>query len=41
MLNTSQNLDSWQAYFNNPKGSKLGLMNAIYMIGSIASFPIV
>ncbi|KAL3427202.1 hypothetical protein PVAG01_00711 [Phlyctema vagabunda] len=41
MLNTSQNLDSWQEYFNTPKGSKLGLMNAIYQIGSLASYPLV
>lgn len=41
MLNTSQNLDAWQSYFNTPTGSKLGLMNAIYQIGSLCSFPIV
>ncbi|CEJ58856.1 hypothetical protein PMG11_07502 [Penicillium brasilianum] len=41
MLNTSQNLDSWQTFFNTPSGSKLGLMNAIYQIGSLASFPFV
>lgn len=41
MLNTSQNLDSWQNFFNTPSGSKLGLMNAIYQIGSLASFPFV
>ncbi|EHK96531.1 MFS general substrate transporter [Glarea lozoyensis ATCC 20868] len=41
MLNTSQNLDQWQAYFKKPTGSSLGLMNAIYQIGSLASFPLV
>lgn len=41
MLNTSQNLDSWQAYFDTPVGSRLGLMNAIYQIGSLVSFPII
>jgi len=41
MLNTSQNLDDWQKYFGHPDGSKLGLMNAIYQIGSLASFPFV
>ncbi len=41
MLNTSQNLDAWQAYFDNPTGSTLGLMNAIYQIGSLCSFPLV
>ncbi|KAH8593395.1 general substrate transporter [Bisporella sp. PMI_857] len=41
MLNTSQNLDQWQNYFKHPKDSKLGLMNAIYQIGSLAAFPFV
>ncbi|CAI7611042.1 unnamed protein product [Penicillium glandicola] len=41
MLNTSQNLDTWQVYFEQPSGAKLGLMNAIYQIGSLASFPFV
>ncbi|KAL1972268.1 hypothetical protein VTN31DRAFT_7487 [Thermomyces dupontii] len=41
MLNTSQNMDSWQDYFKKPTGSKLGLMNAVYQIGSLACFPIV
>lgn len=41
MLNTSQNLDSWQKFFGTPSGSQLGLMNAVYQIGSLASFPFV
>lgn len=41
MLNTSQGLDAWQAYFHTPQGSKLGLMNAIFQIGSLCSFPLV
>ncbi|KAJ5563266.1 hypothetical protein N7535_008430 [Penicillium sp. DV-2018c] len=41
MLNTSQTLDAWQDYFHTPSGSKLGLMNAIYQIGSLVSFPFV
>lgn len=41
MLNTSQNLDTWQVYFDEPSGATLGLMNAIYQIGSLASFPFV
>jgi sugar porter (SP) family MFS transporter len=41
MLNSSQNLDKWQEYFHNPGGSKLGLMSAIYQIGSLCSFPFV
>lgn len=39
MLNTSQAMDDWQDYFGRPKGSKLGILNSIYQIGSIASFP--
>lgn len=41
MLNSSQNLYAWKDYFHNPGGSKLGLMSAIYQIGSLCSFPIV
>ncbi|KAJ5218589.1 uncharacterized protein N7498_000688 [Penicillium cinerascens] len=41
MLNTSQNMDAWQTYFGTPTGSKLGLMNAIYQIGGLVSFPFV
>jgi sugar porter (SP) family MFS transporter len=39
MLNSSQVMDEWQEYFDHPEGSRLGLLNAIYQIGSIASFP--
>jgi hypothetical protein len=39
MLNTSQAMDDWQDYFDHPTGSKLGILNSIYQIGSIASFP--
>lgn len=39
MLNTSQAMDDWQDYFGRPTGSKLGILNSIYQIGSIASFP--
>jgi len=41
LLNTSQNMDQWKIFFHDPKGSKLGLMNAIYQIGSLVSFPLV
>ncbi|KFY75782.1 hypothetical protein V499_04254 [Pseudogymnoascus sp. VKM F-103] len=40
MLNSSQVMDKWQDYFGHPKGSKLGILNSIYQIGSIASFPV-
>src|ERR1700712_1904719 len=39
MLNTAQAIDLWQTYFGAPAGSRLGLMNAIYQIGSLISFP--
>ncbi|KFY20684.1 hypothetical protein V491_03513 [Pseudogymnoascus sp. VKM F-3775] len=39
MLNSSQVMDKWQEYFGHPTGSKLGILNSIYQIGSIASFP--
>jgi sugar porter (SP) family MFS transporter len=41
LLNTCQNLQTFTDYFGDPKGSRLGLMNAIYQIGSLVCFPIV
>lgn len=41
MLNTSQNLNAWQKYFHHPTGAKLGVMNAIFQIGSLVTLPIV
>lgn len=41
MLNTSQALDYWENFFGNPTGSRSGLLNAIYQIGSLVSFPLV
>lgn len=32
-------MDDWQEYFGHPEGSKLGILNSIYQIGSICSFP--
>ncbi|KAJ4127424.1 hypothetical protein NW754_013611 [Fusarium falciforme] len=32
-------MDDWQDYFGHPTGSKLGILNSIYQIGSISSFP--
>ena len=40
MMNGLQSLPYWQDYFGHPEGSKLGILNAIYQIGSIASFPV-
>ncbi|PGH10752.1 hypothetical protein AJ80_07402 [Polytolypa hystricis UAMH7299] len=41
LLNASQIIDKWQEFFDYPKDSKLGLMSALFMIGSISSFPLV
>jgi MFS family permease len=38
MLNTSQLMEPWQDYFDHPLGSRLGLMNNAFNIGSIVSF---
>ncbi|KUJ16312.1 general substrate transporter [Mollisia scopiformis] len=37
LLNGLQTMDPWQAYFNNPTGSKLGLITAIQQIGAICA----
>lgn len=36
-----QNFDSWQNYFDHPDGSFLGLLVALYTIGSLVSIPLV
>lgn len=41
MLNSSQQMDAWEKYFDNPTGNKLGVLNNAYNIGSIVSFFIV
>ncbi|KAF2834947.1 general substrate transporter [Patellaria atrata CBS 101060] len=41
MLNNIRILDTWKDYFNNPGGSNLGLLTALYSIGAIASLPVV
>lgn len=40
MLNNIRILATWKGYFNDPQGSELGLLTALYSIGSIASLPI-
>ncbi|KAK1783639.1 general substrate transporter [Copromyces sp. CBS 386.78] len=40
-FNSVQNFDTWKAYFGDPKGQKLGLLGALYQIGSIGSIPFV
>jgi len=39
LLNSFQSLDIWQNYFNHPVGARLGLLNAIQNIGSLAAYP--
>jgi sugar porter (SP) family MFS transporter len=40
MLNNLRILERWTTYFNDPKESTLGLLTALYSIGSIASLPV-
>ena len=40
-FNSVQNFESWKDYFNNPQGSMLGLLGALYQIGSLVSIPLV
>ncbi|KIJ49078.1 hypothetical protein M422DRAFT_777634 [Sphaerobolus stellatus SS14] len=39
MMNGLQSLEQWRSAFNNPTGGKLGLLNAIQNIGSLAGYP--
>ncbi|WZH49552.1 general substrate transporter [Fusarium acuminatum] len=36
-----QNFESWNDFFDKPEGSRLGLLVALYQIGSVASIPLV
>ncbi|KAK2016125.1 hexose transporter [Colletotrichum eremochloae] len=40
-FNSVQNFDSWKDYFDHPTGQLLGLLAALYQIGSLGSIPIV
>jgi hypothetical protein len=40
-FNSVQNFETWKAFFGNPEGSDLGLLGALYQIGSLVSIPIV
>ncbi|KAK5094121.1 hypothetical protein LTR70_004307 [Exophiala xenobiotica] len=40
MLNNIRILGTWTRYFGDPQGSDLGLLTALYSIGSIASLPV-
>ena len=41
LMNTSQLLPDWQEVMGTPLGSTLGLLSAMYNIGSIVSLPLV
>jgi MFS family permease len=41
MLNNLRILSDWQNFFHDPEGSQLGLLTALYNIGSIISLPFV
>jgi len=40
-FNSVQNFPSWVDFFGNPQGSMLGLLGALYQIGSLCSIPLV
>ncbi|GJC92457.1 hexose transporter protein [Colletotrichum higginsianum] len=40
-FNSVQNFSSWQEFFDHPKGGQLGLLSALYQIGSLVSIPMV
>ena len=40
MMNGLQSVYAWEHYFNNPNGASLGLLNAIYPVGSMVAMPI-
>ncbi len=40
-FNSVQNFEFWGNYFGHPEGSMLGLLGALYQIGSLVSIPIV
>jgi hypothetical protein len=41
LFNSLQAMDQWKTYFNNPESHILGLLGALYQIGSLVSIPIV
>lgn len=40
-FNSVQNFESWKDFFGDPQGSMLGLLGALYQIGSLVSIPLV
>ncbi|KAK4197863.1 general substrate transporter [Triangularia verruculosa] len=41
LFNAVQNMEQWDSYFGRPRGSILGLVGALYQIGSLVSIPVV
>ncbi|KAF2842440.1 general substrate transporter [Patellaria atrata CBS 101060] len=41
MMNGLQAVPAWDKYFDSPKGSRLGLYNAIYSLGALLAIPFV
>lgn len=41
VFNSYQNIKLWQEYFGTPEGDRLGLLGALYQIGSVCSIPLV
>lgn len=41
IVNALQSMDTWQEYFNYPKGSLLGIFAAVMSVGSITATPLV
>lgn len=41
MMNGLQTLPQWRTSFDNPHGSILGLVNAVYPLGKVVALPIV
>lgn len=39
-MNSLQSVTYWKDYFGNPNGAPLGLLNAIYPVGSMVAMPI-
>jgi MFS family permease len=39
-MNSLQSVSYWKDYFGNPEGAPLGLLNAIFAVGSIVAMPI-
>jgi len=40
-FNSVQSFETWKDYFGDPQGGDLGLLAALYQIGSLVSIPIV